>query len=1072
MHSLRDRPGFASAGIFLLLAAIASGQVALRPPSNAQIQTDVSNAVPDDVSAWSPNDAPETERLIIIGSNIPTADQVGANPVLTINRERIDQSGERTAEELIKNLPEANARGVPLSNDATGFTPGASSISLRGFSPSATLVLIDGRRVAPYPVGADGTDSFMDLNSIPGAAIESIEVLKDGASVIYGADAVAGVVNIKFRHDYHGAEAKLEYGNTLDKDSSEYSSSLLFGVGDEVTQVTGVANFYHRNSIAFRDRGFSAKPPFLSSNASPYNLSLSRGAVVAAIQADNSITPDQQGALIAGLPTDSGGQPLEDFYGHAPFGTNGTAPVSQFAFTSRRSVRFNFNQFALSFPDTERYGGFVSAAHKVWADQLVVYADLFYQNVQTHTELAPSATGPFLAVGSTILAIPPQHPVDAINPATGQPYGVEGGLSAAKVSAPAGAYNPFNPFQQFISGGTSARLAEFGNRLINNETDAFMTTLGLKGDRLFDGTWGYDIGFRYSQIRNTATGTFVSGVLFDRILNANDPIFDPGSSQYIGTSIPFNPFTDYRVPFASNLATVDFATVHPRDVDTSKLGTLDATVYTTDLFKLPAGGVGLALGAQFRREAIEQDIDLLENGDIVGTSQTASTRAGRKSYGIYLETDLPLFSATNAIPAFHALSFTAAARYEAFRSNDTNVLVPKFGMRWQPLDDSLTIRSTWGEGFLQPTLFQLFGSSFSFFGGQNGDIPVTVTSNPLLQPEDSRNFNAGFVYSPKFVPGLTLSCDLWDIERKGVAYLPFTEDVITRDENGALLPGEAVLRDPSGEVTRVIDTYQNGGSERARGVDLGLQYQIETRFGTFTSLTQVTYLDSFRQALTANAPALEVSNTGINGSADAFLKWRGISRLDWRWKGLDIVATARYFDGFHEILFHDPDFPDGKKEHWVDHTWFFDVQASYYFVTTEGVGARRLGGWKQWLSNSSLTVGCNNVFGQDPPKAYGEFEQFLRLSRLHLRRHRPLSLRHPEEGFLTAVKNQDASATSRNAGSLAADPRWDRPSGTATARRGQARRRRQPLVFACRAGKKQSSCSQETREGPYAGHVT
>jgi iron complex outermembrane receptor protein len=124
----------------------------------------------------------------VVGSNIPTAEEVGANPVLTINRDRIDHSGERTAEELIKNLPEANARGVSISNNAATSTPGASSISLRGFSPSATLVLIDGRRVAPYPVGEDGTESFIDLNSIPNAAIESIELLKDGASVIYGAD--------------------------------------------------------------------------------------------------------------------------------------------------------------------------------------------------------------------------------------------------------------------------------------------------------------------------------------------------------------------------------------------------------------------------------------------------------------------------------------------------------------------------------------------------------------------------------------------------------------------------------------------------------------------------------------------------------------------------------------------------------------------------------------------------------------------------------------------------------------------------------------------------------------------
>ena len=149
----------------------------------------------------------EAERIIVTGSNIPTAQEVGPNPVLNINRDLINKSGERTAEELIKNLPVANGGGVPISNNATGFTPGASAISLRGLGPEATLVLIDGRRIAPYPIGNGGTSSFFDLRSIPEAAIESIEILKDGASTTYGADAIAGVVNIKLRKDYQGAEA-------------------------------------------------------------------------------------------------------------------------------------------------------------------------------------------------------------------------------------------------------------------------------------------------------------------------------------------------------------------------------------------------------------------------------------------------------------------------------------------------------------------------------------------------------------------------------------------------------------------------------------------------------------------------------------------------------------------------------------------------------------------------------------------------------------------------------------------------------------------------------------------------
>src|SRR3954468_19738081 len=220
--------------------------------------------------------AAEAERVIVTGSNIPTAEEVGPNPVLALNRDLIDKSGERQAAELLRNLPIANANGVPISNNATGFTPGAASISLRGFTPEATLVLIDGRRVAPYPVGASGVGSFQDLFTVPLPALQSIEILKDGASTTYGADAVAGVVNLKFWKDFRGTQVTLNYGNTLDKDAAIYQGDLLFGMGDDKVSISGDIFFYHHNSLFNRDRGNSAIPPFLSSNSSPFNLQNTR----------------------------------------------------------------------------------------------------------------------------------------------------------------------------------------------------------------------------------------------------------------------------------------------------------------------------------------------------------------------------------------------------------------------------------------------------------------------------------------------------------------------------------------------------------------------------------------------------------------------------------------------------------------------------------------------------------------------------------------------------------------------------------------------------------------------------
>jgi iron complex outermembrane receptor protein len=943
-----------------------------------------------------PGAAAEVERVIVTGSNIPTAEEVGPNPVLNLNRDAINKAGERNAEELLKHQPVANAQGVPISNNATGFTPGAASVSLRGFSPSATLVLVDGRRVAPYPLGQGGTSSFIDLFTIPRPAIESIEVLKDGASTTYGADAIAGVVNIKLYKVYHGAESTIEYGNTLDKDAAIYSGDVLFGTGDDKVQVTGMIDFYHHNSMFNRDRGNSAKPPFLSTNSSPENLQLSK-AVVAA----------------AGGPVLTGTNPLT--FAHAPFFTNGLSPASAFVFSAGRSSLFNFNQFSGSFPESERWGAYTAFSDKICDDQLVIYGDAFYQDVKTHNELAPAATGSFETPGQATIAIPPHMPLNGVSPPN-TPTFQETGLAP-------NAFNPFNPFNQIISGGSRARLAEFGNRLFDNESDAWLTTLGIKGDKLFDGSWGYDTGFRYSQIKNTSVNTVPNVRLFNRILNAADPIFNPASNEFIGTTIPFNPFTDFRVPFPSNNATVAFAAPQQHDIDTSKMATTDFNIYTTDLFSLPAGGVGLAFGGQFRRENFIQEPDLQEIvGEVIGSSASAITHAGRKDYAFYGETLVPIFSPTMGVPFFHALEVTGSVRFEEFLNNDTNVMVPKVGYRWQPFNEELTIRSTWGEGFREPSLIELFASPTfgltptSFTNPATGvttsepETATKISSNPLLQPEDSRSWSGGIVYTPKwiehFIPNssLTMSIDLWDIERRGVVVAPPSQEVVRRFETGTLLPGEVVLLDPSGTSVNFVQvSFQNAGRENARGADFGLQYQQQTSIGVFTWLTQASYLDSFIFQATTQSKGREVSGYVSDSlGGDGWLKWKGFSRLDWtsptNWGLWDVNVTCRYTGGFREQTLSSGDIGGEGKFHFVHATWFFDGQLSYELVFTPPVESAPVAGyskggkevvrskegkavestaaysmpcWKTVLNNTKITVGCNDIFGQDPPPMIG-----------------------------------------------------------------------------------------------------
>jgi iron complex outermembrane recepter protein len=982
---------------FVRVALVASAEFTVIFVSDAFAQNPSPSAAPGTAEVERVSVTAEVERVIMTGSNIPTAEEIGPSPVFSLNRDLINKSGQGTStEELLKSQPLANANSIPVQNNATnaGGPAGSASVSLRGFDPGATLVLLDGRRVASYPGTASSGAAFFDLNTIPIAAMQSIEILKDGASTSYGADAVAGVVNIKLYKDYRGAQLTLYYGNTPDKDAAIYNGDILFGTGDDRRSITGDIFFYHRNSMFNRDRGNSNRPPFLSLNSSPYNLQLS-SEVVAAAGGEN-LNP---GSFEFATP---------------PNFTNGLAPASNYIYGTR-PVRgafgllpgFNFNAFAGSFPDQERWGGYAAFEDKVCDDQLRIYGDFYYADVKTHDELAPNATGPFQTPGLGVLAIPPNHPLPGGVAPPNTPTIAETGM-------PADAYNPFNPFEQIISGFTFARIADFGDRLIDNENIAELFTIGIKGDKLFNGTWGYDGAFRYSQILNISRIRDVSVSRFDRIMNAADSIFNPAASDFIGQTTPYNPFGDFRVPIATNLPLIDFATLHARDLNASKLATLDMNIYTTDWFDLPAGGVGVAFGGVFSRETLTENPDDAHRlKDEVSVGQEFPVKAGRKEYAFYAETLIPITSPAMHVPGLYSLEFSAGARFEAFQNNDTNSLVPRVGVRWQPFDKQLTLRSTWGQGFVEPSLTELYGpvifgfAPTSFKGDQEPETSTRNNPNPHLGPEHSRNWSGGIVYMPKWIPAgaLTLTIDLWDIERTGVVMVASPQSVIERFLGGRLQPGEAIILDPSGTfVSQVVSPFINGGRQNARGVDLGIQYELETRFGTFTSLTRATYLDQFVLQFKGDTARQVAGRTNSDwwdgslfgfGPGDGWYKWKGISTLDWAWHNFDLNWTARFLDGFWEEIYARK-FDGFWKQHYVHPTWFFDAQLSYSLIFTAPVEATPVAGysksskegvskdketppttayaipcWKNILNNSTVTVGVNDIFGADPPKEFG-----------------------------------------------------------------------------------------------------
>src|SRR5438477_978322 len=224
----------------------------------------------------------EVERVIVTGSLIPTAEEVGPNPVFSINRDLINKSGSgTTTEQLLQRQVVMNGSNIPVNNNGTGQSgpTGTAAIALHGLDPGATLVLVDRRRVAPFPGSANSGYAFVDLTSLPITAVQSIDILKDGASTTYGADAVAGVVNLNMYKDYRGAQVTVQYGDSATgnatgngSDDAEYRGDLLFGVGNDTTSITGDIFYYKHHDMFNHDRQNSLTPPFLTSNAWPWKL--------------------------------------------------------------------------------------------------------------------------------------------------------------------------------------------------------------------------------------------------------------------------------------------------------------------------------------------------------------------------------------------------------------------------------------------------------------------------------------------------------------------------------------------------------------------------------------------------------------------------------------------------------------------------------------------------------------------------------------------------------------------------------------------------------------------------------
>jgi iron complex outermembrane receptor protein len=900
------------------------------------------------------------ERVTVTGSNIPTAEEVGPNPVDTYRPEDIQRLGIRTSTDLTQKLPAVT--GFAVNENIANGGDGRTEVNLRGLFPKETLVLVDGKRVAPVGFAQF---SSVDINLIPFALVDHIDILKDGASAIYGSDAVGGVFNAILKHKFRGLEVEESYGNTnlgASNDAAEREGYILTGTGDDKTDIVLFAEYYDRAALFSRDRGISSNADYRSFGGSDTRSGNFAGRVGSFVLRPGLTTPTPHSAPNAATSPD-----------YVP---RTSLPIAD--------QLFNFAALTSAIPAADREYFYGSLLREVCDKYLIVFADFKLVRTFFDATLAPVPFAP-----------DPFKQADGVT-----------AVSAAGISVPLS--NPFNPFTQadaFLPDGTPVttgvryRALEAGPRTFKTTTYDYLFDAGVRGTLGEFGdyfkNWNYEIGFRYNSN--------------DHEQLSSDIVSKPGLREAL---LDTNPVTAFN-PFGRNVNTTAalnrvLITLHDRGVATL---TDESAALNGDILKLPAGSIAFALGSEHRKETVNEHPDSLNTTfSTIGATDLEATRASRDVWSYYGELRIPVTSPSWNFPGAHSLEFQVAERFE-FYSDTSLAERPKFSVRYQPFDSSLTLRAGYTEAFHAPNLSDLAPSAAEQFSDvfdpahRREDVLVRTLfgGQPNLRPEVAYGFNYGAVWTPRFVRGLTLSVDFYHIDLRDRTN--FIDPQFVLDQNfasgGKLFPGQ-VVRDPvTGEIVLIRDLIQNISRTITEGIDYEAIYVFDTAvfgrgsFGTFTFTLNGNYLSRYVAAINVGDKEREFAGqeTGFGGY---FPHNRVYGSVFYDLGGLDTGVTVHYIGQGSDIPQTTANGQPRKIREWTT----VDTIISYTFrlappvVGNQVAGYAKDGGknvkdknvtpvssaeynpcgWRAWLNGTTITLGMNNIFDLDPPFVAAAFE--------------------------------------------------------------------------------------------------
>ena len=907
-------------------------------------------------------DGATVEEVIVTGSRIRRNILDEPAPVLSISEETLEKTGLTNLGSVLQTLPISgsaiNSRdNVPgnsgFPQDGTGIGAGAIQVSLRNLGSKRTLVLVDGKRWIAG-ASASGVPTAVDLNTIPANAIKSVEILQDGASAIYGSDAIGGVVNIITNRDFSGIKVDAQSGSFLSENDGENKEfSLLVGGGNDDTHFTLSASYNEEGEVFTSDRAVSAFPRAFASSCDAGGCS--------------SFTP--QGRFILGPNFNFDDLALNDGVLN-----DGGANIAAYdplnplggdfhAFSSADRFNFNGNGFNYLKTPNERINLYADVRHAL-TDTIDFNLKTVYTNRKSATGAAPEPLCLGNGCGNRIL--------DNIV------------IDADQI------YNPFGVDLSVANGNLEffgRRPLESGARIFQQDINTYFLSAGLEGqltrsdrDYFWDLTASYGDNRGFQQKFNSHNAAKLAVALGDPDVCAATP-----------NCVPFNLFGGQGPNGTGSISQdqLDFVTYTQRDFSEQTLKDFSGNI-SSELMDLTAGPLAFAAGFEFRDHAGSFQPDpIAERGETAGIPSGA-TKGEFDVLEFYGELNIPLLDGVRGADYLEVNVAARTSDYSNFGSEETF----KLGALWRPSKD-LSVRGSLSSGIRAPGIGELFGgaarSDFTFtdpcadvlgtIGSANGGrdapqaqniitncaalgIPVSLAQrNPQLSAisggnenlvaETSDNISLGFVYNPAWIDNVSWAQDLSasidyndiDIEDAIQGRNPgdvITACVLTLDASFC----DAVSRSANGIINLVDNQLQNIGSIETSGLDIGINYRApDFRYGSFGVNFSATHLLDYVES-TSNTDGT-VSTNDLTGQITnetfqrAFPEWKLNTTVNWDYDRWNANLNFRTIGEMTQ--------PAGTK---FDGQTFTDLQVGY----NPGFYGDRV----------KITVGANNIFDNDP----------------------------------------------------------------------------------------------------------